>query len=55
VYRWLNTFGTPYVIGTITTVELLTPTPDEPENVEFFMEWDVPLECDEAQAWREEA
>jgi len=54
VYRWLDTFGTPYVRGTITTLELLAPTPDEPENLEFFMEWDVPLECEEAQTLEQE-
>lgn len=45
MYRWLHTFGTPFVQGTIQTRELLFPTEDEPENTEFFMEWDVPLEC----------
>jgi hypothetical protein len=34
------------VQGTIQTLELPYPTADEPENIEFFMEWDVPLECD---------
>jgi len=34
------------VQGTIQTLELPFPTADEPENIEFFMEWDVPLECD---------
>jgi hypothetical protein len=37
------------VQGTIETLELPCPTVDEPENIEFFMEWDVPLECDAIQ------
>lgn len=40
--------------GTITTLELPTPTPDEPDNLEFFMEWDVPLQCDEGRLAQEE-
>jgi hypothetical protein len=42
----LETLGFPFVQGTIQTLELPFPTADEPENIEFFMEWDVPLECD---------
>lgn len=31
--------------GSITITELPVPTPEEPENLEFFAEFDVPLEC----------
>lgn len=36
--------------GTIDTIELPVPTPEEPENLEFFAEFDVPLECALAEA-----
>jgi len=49
VYRWLEVLGVPFVQGTIETLELPSPMSDEPGNIEFFMEWDVPLECDATQ------
>lgn len=35
----------PFVWGSINIIELPAPTPEEPENLEFFADFDVPLEC----------
>jgi len=35
----------PFVQGSINIIELPVPLPGEPENLEFFADFDVPLEC----------